>query len=65
MSNHFLHILQTILPFLIIIALWVVIINRAKKATKINKTTSQESLDLLREIRDELKELNKNNSQKQ
>lgn len=65
MRIQFSELLITLMPFFIIIALWVGIMYRVKNATKANKDKSQESFDLLREIRDELKELNKNNSQKQ
>lgn len=54
--------LVQILPFLLIIGFWIFIMLRLKKnypATKQN-----EVLDVLKEIREELKELNKNNSEK-
>lgn len=62
-------LLISLLPFLIIVTVWLFIVRRFKKANKINKTNYDEKYNemsgLLREIRDELKELNKNNSQKQ
>lgn len=61
-------LLITILPFIIIIAIWLVIKSRLKAYTKTIKTNDEdkhrEMVGLLREIRDELKELNKNNSSK-
>ena len=62
-------LLISCVPLLIIGAIWLFIISRFKKSNKANKISYEdkymEMTGLLREIRDELKELNKNNSQKQ
>lgn len=61
-------ILISCLPIFIVIAVWVLIIKRFKKAQSTQKAIYEdkqnEMIVTLREIRDELKELNKKNSQK-
>ncbi len=59
-------LLISCLPLFIIIIVWVVIVKRFRKYNKTNFLDKHnETIDVLKEIRDELKELNKNNSQKQ
>jgi large-conductance mechanosensitive channel len=67
MNTQFKELLFSLLPFIIIVIIWVVIIATFKKYNKGNSFADRhkETLDVLKEIRDELKELNKNNSQKQ
>ena len=67
MNTQVKELLISILPFIIITIIWVGIIARFKKYNKGNSFADRhkETLDALKEIRDELKELNKNNSQKQ
>lgn len=57
-------ILVSVLPVIIIIAVWLYIMFRFRKYNKSNNFTvkQDEMISLLREIRDELKDLNKNNS---
>lgn len=55
-------LLVQLLPFLIIIVIWIFIMYRIKKNNPAAK--QNEVLDVLKEIRDELKEFNKNNSEK-
>lgn len=58
--------LIAILPIIIIVGVWIFIMLRMKKNSKNNiyVTNQIEMIDLLKEIRDEMKELNKNNSVK-
>ena len=54
------------MPFIIIIIIWIIIVKIFRKYNKTNFIDNHnETIDILKEIRDELKELNKNNSQKQ
>ncbi len=59
-------IVQPILGILVVVFVWYVIRSIAKTFSKINVIEeNQEGIaDLLREIKEELKELNKNNSEK-
>jgi large-conductance mechanosensitive channel len=62
-------ILMSCFPFFVVITIWIIIVRGIKKNNKTVKTNYEnkynEMSGLLKEIRDELKELNKNNSQKQ
>lgn len=60
-------LLISLAPLLIVIIIWIFIMYRFKKYNKTNNfaVNQTETISLLKEIRDELKELNKNNSQKQ
>lgn len=51
-----------LLPIICVIAIWLYIMFKIKKGNPASK--QNEVLDVLKEIRDELKELNKNNSEK-
>lgn len=66
--NRNLDLLIQILPFLLIVVVWIFIMQKVVKYNKNNKNKFEdkhnESMAVLKEIRDELKELNKNNSQK-
>jgi hypothetical protein len=57
-------ILISLLPIIIVVGVWIFIMLRMKKNSKNNVYVSNqiEMIDLLKEIRDELKELKKNNS---
>lgn len=59
-------IVQPIVGILVVVFVWYVIRSIAKTFSKINVIDeNQEGIaDLLREIKEELKELNKNNSEK-
>ena len=69
MNRQFTELIISCIPFFIIVILWIVIARWFRKANKANKANYDnkyiEMKNLLSEIRDELKELNKNNSQKQ
>ncbi|WP_396157445.1 hypothetical protein [Flavobacterium sp.] len=62
-------ILMSCFPFFVVITIWIIVVRGIKKNNKTVKTNYEnkynEMSGLLKEIRDELKELNKNNSQKQ
>lgn len=66
METTFVEILTSLLPFFFVILIWIYIIYRAKRFNKTNDFAGkhEETLEVLREIRDELKELNKNNSER-
>ena len=66
METTFADILTSLMPFFFIILIWVYLIYRSKKFNKTNDFSGkhEETVTLLREIRDELKELNKNNSER-
>jgi hypothetical protein len=57
-------ILISVLPIVILVGVWIFIMLKMKKNSKNNIYVSNqiEMIDLLKEIRDEMKELNKNNS---
>lgn len=59
-------IIQPIVGILVIVFIWYVLRSIAKTFGKINviEENQEEIADLLREIKEELKELNKNNSEK-
>lgn len=59
-------IIQPIVGILVIIFIWYVLRSIAKTFGKINviEENQEDIADLLREIKEELKELNKNNSEK-
>jgi hypothetical protein len=56
--------LIAVLPIVIVVGVWIFIMLRMKENSKSNIYVIHqiEMIDLLKEIRDELKELNKNNS---
>lgn len=59
-------LLISCVPFIIIIIIWIIIVKIFRKYNKTNFIDNHnKTIDILKEIRDELKELNKNNSQKQ
>ena len=59
-------LLISCVPFFIIIIIWIIIVKIFRKYNKTNFIDNHnKTIDILKEIRDELKELNKNNSQKQ
>lgn len=60
------NVLISSLPIILIICVWIVIIYRMRKFSKSNNFVNRqdEMIGLLKEIKDELKELNKNNSEK-
>lgn len=60
------NVLISSLPIIFIICVWIVIIYRMRKFSKSNNFVNRqdEMIGLLKEIKDELKELNKNNSEK-
>lgn len=59
-------IIQPIVGILVIVFIWYVLRSIAKTFGKINviEENQEDIADLLREIKEELKELNKNNSEK-
>ncbi len=69
MSRSLSELLRSLFPFFIIVGIWIVIMIRVKRGNKTARNSydikHDEMTRLLGEIRDELKELNKNNSQKQ
>ena len=69
MKTQLTELIISCIPFFIIVIVWVLIANRFKKVNKMNKTNYDDKYNemksLLTEIRNELKELNKNNSPKQ
>lgn len=59
-------IIISLLPVVIVVGVWIFIMKRIKNSSKDNKYTQNqnEMILLLKEIKDELKELNKKNSNK-
>ncbi|WP_026705705.1 hypothetical protein [Flavobacterium soli] len=59
-------IIQPIIGILVVVFVWYVFRSIAKTFSKINviEENQEDITDLLREIKEELKELNKNNSEK-
>ena len=66
METTFAEILTSLVPFFFIILIWLYLIYRSKRFNKVNNFEGkhEETMSLLKEIRDELKELNKNNSER-